>query len=168
MRLRQSVRGLVRSSVRPSVPWYFQTTKNAILEGNNNNAVAGDQVVASFAPTRYLLTKESPKCVSVISSQLYIAASYKSQLYIQLYIPSTIITIITSMDSVKQTIFLHHMTYHVIIHSITWLISQTRISSRDQSRVYSHFFAWTWYYGFYQISDREMTRWLTERKLVLR
>ena len=61
MRLRISIRGRVRPSVRPSIPCYFRTTNMAIFEDEkssiditNNDTISDDEVVASYVPPRYL------------------------------------------------------------------------------------------------------------------
>ena len=56
MRLRISIRGRVRPSIRRSVPSYFRTTTMAdfvdvIL---NNGTMSDNEVVASYVPPRYL------------------------------------------------------------------------------------------------------------------
>ena len=61
MRLRISIRGRVRPSVRRMVPCYFRTTKIVVFEGKkslndfiNNATMCDDEVVASYVPPRYL------------------------------------------------------------------------------------------------------------------
>ena len=61
MRLRISIKGHVRPSVRPYVPCYFQTTNVAVSEGKKsstdiiiNDIMSDDEVVASDVPPRYL------------------------------------------------------------------------------------------------------------------
>ena len=56
MRLRISIRGRVRSSVRPSVPSYFRTTNMAVFESEkswidimNNGTIIDDEVVTSVS-----------------------------------------------------------------------------------------------------------------------
>ena len=61
MRLRISIRGHVRPSVRPSVPCYFRMTNMANFEDKkssndvmDNDIISDDEVVASYVPPRYL------------------------------------------------------------------------------------------------------------------